>query len=257
MMKLVIWPLTFVRAVILILWVVLVTPPLSVMVITSALLIRWRRLDDLIIDWFWSWPILLIAGIKVEVSGQENVAQGSKGCLLLFNHSSFMDIPVLYGYFPRTFRFGAKIELFRVPFFGVAMKAVGVLPIDRSKREKVMKVYEEAEARVAAGESFALAPEGTRSDRPEIRTFKRGPFEFAINAGADLVPVVLVGAFEVLPRNSILVNLGQWRRTVKMIITPRISTTGLSVEQFEIVQSKARQQMEPLFNLEHQKMYPT
>jgi 1-acyl-sn-glycerol-3-phosphate acyltransferase len=111
-----------------------------------------------------------------------------------------------------------------------------------------MKVYQEAVSRVAAGESFALAPEGTRAQKPEIGPFKRGPFEFAIQAQADIVPVVLVGCHEVLPRNSILPNLGVWRRTVHMAIAPRISTQGLTVERFADIQGMTRAQMVSTFN---------
>ena len=154
-----------------------------------------------------------------------------------------MDIPVLYHYFPRSFRFGAKIELFKIPFFGRAMRNVGVLPIDRNNRGKVMKVYEEAIERVNQGECFALAPEGTRASEPKIGPFKKGPFEFAINAGMDILPVVVVGAFEVLSRKAVLINLGQWHRKVYVEISPRISTAGLAVDQIESLQQKVRDQM--------------
>ncbi len=68
------------------------------------------------------------------------------------------------------------------------MELCGVLPIDRGNRNKVMKVYENAIARVNRGEAFALAPEGTRQKQVELGRFKRGPFEFAINAQMDIVP---------------------------------------------------------------------
>jgi 1-acyl-sn-glycerol-3-phosphate acyltransferase len=158
-----------------------------------------------------------------------------------------MDIPVLYAYFPRSFRFGAKIELFKIPFFGKAMELCGVLPIDRSNRNKVMQVYENAIARVKKGEAFALAPEGTRQKEATLGRFKRGPFEFAINAQMDIVPVVLAGAYDVLPKDGVLINVGRWRRKVIVQILPRVSTKGLTIEQVDGLLENVRSQMDPIY----------
>ncbi|MGE3682612.1 MAG: lysophospholipid acyltransferase family protein [Bdellovibrionales bacterium] len=216
---------------------------MSVVVVFFASLIRHRGFIDALIIRLWSLPLIRAAGIRVHRRGAENVNARAEGCLILFNHSSLMDIPILYAYFPRSFRFGAKIELFKIPFFGWAMRVCGVLPIDRRNRNRVMKVYQEAIDRVKCGESFALAPEGTRQNDPILGKFKRGPFEFAINAGMDIVPVVLAGAFEVIPRSSIWVNQGRWRRDVLMQITPAVPAREYTPEQVERLQERVRAQM--------------
>src|SRR4051812_10233775 len=92
-------------------WTLLV----SMLVLLVAFLTRNQYLIDFIIKTLWSNPVLKLSGVKIEVRGLNNVPQGGKGFLLLFNHSSNMDIPVLYSNFPRQFRFGAKIELFKIP----------------------------------------------------------------------------------------------------------------------------------------------
>lgn len=222
------------------------TAIMAFVIVFVAAVIRNRTVLDFFIDYGWSHPILKIGGVKVDLRGAENVDEKKQGCLLLFNHSSYFDIPVLYAYFPRTFRFGAKIELFKIPVFGLAMRLCGVLPIDRRNRNKVMKVYEEAVARIHKGESFALAPEGTRQMQPQLGPFKRGPFEFAINAGMDIVPVVLAGAFAVLPRSSIWVNKGRWNRKVIMQILPRVSAADYTIERAEELMTLVRNQMQPV-----------
>lgn len=131
------------------------------------------------------------------------------------------------------------------------MKVVGVLPIDRGNRQKVMKVYEQAASRVEKGECFALAPEGTRQPEPQLGPFKRGPFEFAINAGMDIVPVLMAGTFAVLPRNSLWLNQGKWHRTVLMEILPRISTSDFTIENVDKLQETVRNQMV----LAHDRLY--
>jgi 1-acyl-sn-glycerol-3-phosphate acyltransferase len=195
----------------------------------------------------WSLPIILLAGVQVEVRGIEHVRKTGKGFLLLFNHTSLLDIPILFGYFPRSFRFGAKIELFKIPFFGADMRACGVLPIDRANRNKVMKVYEEAIARVESGESFALAPEGTRQSAAQLGKFKRGPFEFAINARMDIVPVVVSGVLDVLPKHSVFVNAGRFRRKVIIAIAPPVSAGEYTADTMDDLVEKVRAEMEPLF----------
>jgi 1-acyl-sn-glycerol-3-phosphate acyltransferase len=239
--------LSYLRGVVASLIGLLLTFVLSLVMIFVAGVIRSRRVVDFVIIWCWSIPLVKLGGGKVEVRGSENVKTNDKGFLILFNHSSLVDIPVLYGYFPRSFRFGAKVELFKIPFFGKAMQLCGVLPIDRGNRSKVMKVYDEAIARVEKGEAFALAPEGTRMKMVELGKFKRGPFEFAINAQMDIMPVVLAGAYDMLPRHGFLLGAGKWRNKVVMQILPRVPTVGLSLEQSQELVDKVRGQMDPVF----------
>lgn len=157
------------------------------------------------IRYFWAKPLLWFLGIEVEVRGLERF-KTQVGSIVIFNHASHMDIPILFSVSPKSIFFGAKIELFKLPFFGWAMRAVGALPIDRRQRSKVMKVYEAAIPRLKKGTSFALAPEGTRQTQPVIGSFKRGPFEFASQAETVLQPVVISGALRILPNHKILPN---------------------------------------------------
>jgi 1-acyl-sn-glycerol-3-phosphate acyltransferase len=181
-------------------------------------------------------------GIDVEVRGEEFVRKDGKGFLILFNHSSLLDIPVLYGFFPRPFQFGAKVELFKIPLFGKAMELCGVLPIDRSNRYQVMKIYEGAIARVNNGEVFALAPEGTRQESVELGKFKRGPFEFAYNAKMEVVPTVVAGVLHALPKKSVWINLGKWRRKIILQVTPPVEPMADLIA----FQERVRAQKEPV-----------
>ena len=223
---------------------------ISVLVILVATVTSSPRPIDFISIHLWARFILWMSGVELEVRGRENVQPGGKGFLILFNHSSNFDIPALF-LFPRSFRFGAKVELFKIPFFGRAMAMCGVLPIDRGNRNKVMRVYDSAISRIEQGECFALAPEGTRQNEPKIGTFKRGPFDFALNAKADLVPVVLAGVYEVLPKKAFLVNTGKWKRKVIMEILPRVPTHGLTAEQLDPVVQKVRDEVEAVFSRNH------
>jgi 1-acyl-sn-glycerol-3-phosphate acyltransferase len=151
---------------------------------------------------------------------------------------SYADIYATFGYIPRPFRFGAKIELFSIPVFGPAMRSVGILPIVRNDRQAVYKVYQDAIARVKNGECFALAPEGTRQIEPVLGKFKLGPFIFAINAQMPIVPVILAGTHEVQPKGSWLINRSAYHRTVILDICPPIATREVSMDQAKELSDK-------------------
>jgi len=243
-------PLSYIRGPLVTLFGIVHTLFFSAVVIIVVSVVRSRQVLDFVCVTLWARTLLWVSGVKLEIRGRDNVQHSGKGFLILFNHSSHFDIPVLFC-FPRSFRFGAKVELFKIPFFGRAMAMCGVLPIDRGNREKVMRVYENAIQRVQNGESFALAPEGTRQNQPRIGSFKRGPFEFALNAGMDIVPVVIAGAYEVLPKKAVWVNMGKWRRKVILEILPRVSTQGLRPEALDPLIQKMRADVEAVFERNH------
>jgi 1-acyl-sn-glycerol-3-phosphate acyltransferase len=161
----------------------------------------------------WAKMLLWVFGIKVIVEGDQCFPP-SGGGVIAFNHQSHFDIPVLLVATSQTVRFGAKIELFRIPIFASAMRAVGTLPIAREKRSEAVKIYEEAKSRFQQGIFFALAPEGTRQESDEIGPFKKGPFYFAIQAGVPVIPAVIRGAHAVMPKHQFHVNVGKLSRTI-------------------------------------------
>ncbi|MBX7231838.1 MAG: 1-acyl-sn-glycerol-3-phosphate acyltransferase [Bdellovibrionales bacterium] len=231
--------LSFPRSLLVTIWFYFHTLCCALLVIFLSPFYLPQRLADFIIKVLWASPVLFFAGIEVEVRGSELWPQNS-GCLIIFNHSSWMDIIILSAKLPRVPRFGAKIELFSIPFFGTAMRKVGVLPIERKNRRNVLNIYREAEKRAANGECFALAPEGTRQTQLALGRFKRGPFLFAVHAQMPLLALVLAGARDTMPKSSwLLNNSGFWKKKVLVEILPPISTLGKSERDLEDIQTKA------------------
>ncbi|MCC6138799.1 MAG: 1-acyl-sn-glycerol-3-phosphate acyltransferase, partial [Bdellovibrionaceae bacterium] len=137
--------------------------------------------------------------------------------------TSHYDIPVIFYGSPKYSNFGAKSELFNIPVFGRAIRMSGALEIERSNRQKVMRIYKEAELRVANGESFSLAPEGTRrAGFGTLGEFKSGPFFFAVNSKMPIVPMMLVGCEKVVKKHSLFINIGAWKRDVIFELLPPI-----------------------------------
>lgn len=163
--------------------------------------------------WLWSRIVNWYFGVRIVAEGFEKIPQTGGG-ILAFNHQSHFDIPAITGSSRRLVRYGAKIELFKIPFFGAAIRVAGCLPIARDNRREVFRIYHDAAKKFAQGIVYALAPEGTRQSVPVIAKFKKGPFIFAANAGVPVIPVVVEGANRVLPKSQLLVNLGCMRRTV-------------------------------------------
>lgn len=203
-----------------------------------------RRFDNWIMR-SWGKATCFFFNIHVKVYGLENFIKG-RGAILLFNHASFIDILAMAAEL-NSIRFGAKIELFKIPIFGYCMRRFGTLPIARNNREEVMKVYEEAKVRFARGEKFALSPEGGRFHGDELSSFKAGPFLFAMTAGVPLIPVVIKGAYETWPKGKILANSDKAGSVIEIHVLEPVETKNYSVETRGQLQDKIYTQMNAIY----------
>lgn len=152
----------------------------------------------------WSKILLATAGVRVVLHNPER-AWGQGPQVYVSNHMSWFDIPTLSASLPR-YKFVAKAELFKVPMFGPAIRAIGMIPIQRENRKAAFGAYDDAAAKIREGNSVVVFPEGTRGNDYPIRPFKKGPFVLAIAAGVPVVPVLTYGTREVLPRGSFRVT---------------------------------------------------
>lgn len=115
----------------------------------------------------WSRAVIANARIDVEVKGRENLAPGET-YLVMSNHQSHYDIPVLFYVIGPNLRMIAKKELFGVPVFGNALRAAGFVEIDRGDRNAAIRNLEQARRLLDAGTHVWIAPEGTRSPTGEL-----------------------------------------------------------------------------------------
>src|ERR1700749_2978002 len=91
-----------------------------------------ERLDS------WSKDLVRQAGIRIEVSGRENLVP-SEAFVVMSNHQSHYDIPVLFQALGVPLRMVAKKELFRIPFMSQAMRAAGFIELDRKNRTNAIR----------------------------------------------------------------------------------------------------------------------
>ncbi len=166
----------------------------------------------------WARRLVDFAEIELEVRGQEHLTPGQP-YVVVSNHQSLYDVPVLYVALPLSLRMVAKKELFRTPLWGEAMRVAGFVPIDRKDREAAYRALEEAGRGLReSGISLYLAPEGTRTSDGSVGPFKRGAFELARRAGLPILPVSIDGTREVLPKNGTEVK--RKRRVTVTILSP-------------------------------------
>ena len=146
------------------------------------------------------------AGVRVEVHGAEYLRQ-PHGLVVSANHVSWFDIFPLASVVPWC-SFVAKSELRRIPLFGFAAEAAGIVFLDRENRKQAFESYKIAATEVRRGKSIVVCPEGTRGNDYHLRPFKKGLFVLAIASEAPIVPTVVYGAREVMPKGSFRIRPG-------------------------------------------------
>ncbi len=168
----------------------------------------------------WSHAVVDNARIQLEVTGRENLGDGDT-YLVMSNHQSHYDIPVLFYVMGPNLRMIAKKELFDVPIFGNALRAAGFVEIDRGDRDAAIRNLQQAHALLESGTHVWIAPEGTRSSTGRLGPFKKGAFYLALNAELPILPVTLSGTRDVLPAHGVFSSAGA---KVRVTIHPTIDT---------------------------------
>lgn len=155
----------------------------------------------------WARLLLFTAGARVRWHGLEQLRRDAPA-VYIANHLSIVDVWIMLVLVPPSTRFVAKQELFRIPIFGWALAASGFIPVNRKSRAEAVRTLAEAGARIRAGRSVVLFPEGTRSRDGRLAPFKRGAFHLALSAGVPVVPVAITGSFQVMPAGTLAVRPG-------------------------------------------------
>ena len=184
---------------------------------------------------FWAKYLLAVANIRVTVKGFSNLNLHAP-YIYMANHTSNFDIPVLQACLPVSFRWLAKAELFKIPIFGYAMKRAGYISIDRSNKESAIQSLKQAATIIKNGASVIIFPEGTRSRNQNVQPFKKGGFVLAVDSGVPIVPVVLHGAWKIMPKNQIVIEPGH----VFVEIKKPIESSDYNIETKDFLMEKVR-----------------
>ena len=143
----------------------------------------------------------------VTVVGEENIEKG-KTYVVVVNHQSALDIALLYRV-PVNFRWVAKAELMRVPFIGWNLFLNRHIVVARGNATSARHMVDKCIQTLKGGVSVMIFPEGTRSKTGRINRFKEGAFVIARDANVAILPVLVEGTSEALPRDNYKVKARQ------------------------------------------------
>ena len=185
----------------------------------------------------WARSLLVIAGSPVRVLHEERLQ--ADVAVYASNHLSYMDTPVLYARLPFQFRILAKQNLWKVPFIGWHLRRSGQVAVDQSSARASISSLGRGVAALKAGMPLVVFPEGGRSPEGDVQAFLSGAAYMAIRAQVPLVPLTLVGTYEVLPMH--VYHLAP--RPLLLVVGEPISTVGLGPRDADALTEQLRQEI--------------
>jgi len=189
---------------------------------------------------WWAWWIIFTSMIwRLDVRGLRHI-DPSKNYVIIANHQSLLDILVVAATLPINFKFLAKRELFYVPIMGWAMSLAGYIPVDRSSHESGKKAVIRISRYLKKGASVLLFPEGTRSHDGKIHAFKMGAFKLSRETGCPILPVVIEGTGQALPKRSFFIRK---KSTFTITIGKPVDLSDLGDESLEDAKERVRHEM--------------
>lgn len=179
---------------------------------TSALATQNARLAG------WAQRIVRHAAVRLDIRGK---VPSDQAFVVMSNHQSHFDVPLLYAALGSNLRMVAKRELFRIPIFGRALHDAGFVEVDRKNRASAIENLNRARDTLGRGVNIWIAPEGTRSKDGTLGRFKKGGFILAQSAGCPILPVSVSGTRDILPSGSLRTKPGV---SVRIVIHDPIDT---------------------------------
>ena len=195
-----------------------------------------RHWSKLIFGAMWPWW-------RLEIEGEENLAQNNKATIIISNHQSMADIWALY-FIDMPFRWVSKDTIFRIPIIGYGMRMAGYISVKRSDRNSRSKAMEKCQQGLKDGANMLFFPEGTRSKTGKLLPFQPGAFRLSEKLDVQIQPIVLDGAQYLLEKGTFWPG----KAIVKIRILPLIhkgpgeSLQQLSTRAYDLM-SEARNQV--------------
>jgi len=171
----------------------------------------------------------------VRIEGRERVRPG-EAYVMVANHLSLLDILVLFRLFTH-FKWVSKIENFRVPFIGWNMSMNGYIKLRRGDRASVVQMMKACRETLAEGNSIMMFPEGTRSPTGRMRLFKTGAFELAKECERPILPIVIQGTSDALPKRGFVL---QGRHPITVTVLDEVPAASFRDDTVEALTDRVR-----------------
>ncbi len=188
---------------------------------------RSKMFHPVIVAWMKFW--FVATGIKRVFKGEENFKSG-ENYIVVCNHNSYMDVPLTSPGIPGPNKTIAKVEIAKVPVFGLMYKRGSVL-VDRKSDESRKRSYSKMKEVLQSGLHMCIYPEGTRNQSAQpIQRFHDGAFRLAVDTKKPILPAVIFYTARVLPRHK---SFYFWPHRVEMHFLPPVDPASMSVAELK------------------------
>jgi len=172
---------------------------------------------------------------KIHISG-EIISDPRRPYVVVCNHQSMADIPLISN-LPWEMKWLAKIELFNFPILGWMLRLAGDISVDRKNPRSGAQALIKAQRILEQKCSVMIFPEGTRTLDGRVRQFSEGAFHLAIKAKVSLLPLVIEGSHDCIPKNS-------WKfgkpSEIFLKVLPSIDTSKLTIQDVPALRDTVR-----------------
>ena len=175
---------------------------------------RWANLHIAV---WWARLLTRLSGARVVVTGADHVQPG-QSYVVVANHQSAFDIPVIYGYSGLDLRWVMKAEIKWIPFVAAGCRAIGHVFVERGNTQQSTQAINQAVSRLMPGTGVLFFPEGTRSLDGALLPFKKGAFRLAQDQKLPVLPVTVKHTRDVVPPKKWTIS----PRTVELEFHPPI-----------------------------------
>jgi 1-acyl-sn-glycerol-3-phosphate acyltransferase len=167
----------------------------------------------------WSRKLCRQLELELDVQGTHHIRSAGAG-ILVVNHNSLLDVPVLGAMLDVNYKWVAKRSLFRVPFVGWHLWLAGHIPIDRQRGGNMRKLEDTFRGLLAKNTSILFFPEGTRSEDGAMKRFRLGAFVTAVEHDVPVLPMVIDGVERLVPKGDYVLRSGD--RKIRLRVLPPV-----------------------------------
>jgi 1-acyl-sn-glycerol-3-phosphate acyltransferase len=162
-----------------------------------------------------------VAGVKIKLVGLDKIDPAGT-YIFMSNHVSNLDPPIIIPLVPGRTSVLAKREIWKIPIVNKALDLVEIVPVERSNRDSAISSVRKAGEVMKHHINMTIFPEGTRSPDGRLMPFKKGPFHLAAETGFPIVPITILGTYEMMPKGASLIRSG----TATLVFHPPIDPKG-------------------------------
>ena len=183
----------------------------------------------------WAWLVLKTNRVEIQIQGIEKLSTNSS-YIFMSNHASNLDPPAIALSLEHTLRFVAKKSLAKIPLFGLAIRLARMIIIDRDDAKSAQEAVNRAVMDLTGGISAFFFAEGTRSLDGKLQKFKKGGVMLALKTKLPIVPITIVGSYDLMPKKTFRVKPG----VVKVIIGDPIDVSAYTEDDRDFLLDRVR-----------------